>query len=223
MLTTTPIWPLGPAQLLDRPARGPADPAPLARPASSCGVVAVGASAGGIPALFQLLGALPASFPLPILVAQHLSRTLPSQLPAVLGCRTRLSVAWAEDGEFARPGHVHVAPPDRHLTVGPEGRLRLCSSPPVRWWPPAVDKLFASAAESFGPRAAAVVLSGALYDGAGGIAAVRAAGGITMAQDEASAGHFDMPAAAIGLGRADIVFSPRKIAEALQVLAEGST
>ncbi len=199
-----------------------AGPALLSCPASPC-VVVVGASAGGILALGQILGALPPSFPLPILVVLHLSRTLPSRLPAVLGYRTRLSVAWAEDGEIARPGHVHVAPRDRHLTVDLEGRLRLCSSPPLRWWRPAVDKLFASAAASFGPRAVAVVLSGVLTDGAAGIAAVCAAGGITMAQDEASAGHFDMPAAAIDLGRADIVFSPRKIAEALQVLAENST
>ena len=193
---------------------------PAPQPAYS--VVVISASAGGIPALMDLLSRLPADFALSILVVQHLSAKLPSRLPEVLGFRTPLKVKWAEDGEALNPGTVHVAPRDRHLLVGPGYRIALSSADRVGWWRPAVDALFRSAAEIYGERTIAVVLSGALWDGAKGIAAVREAGGITIVQDEATSDHFDMPAAALDLGRADVMMSPQKIAQALQVLAEGA-
>lgn len=186
-------------------------------------VVVIGGSAGGIPALISLLSALPAAFPLPVLVVQHLSTRMPSMLPKVLGWRTDLRVKWAEDGERMRPGTVHIAPADRHLLARPGHRLALSSAPRVGWWRPAVDALFDSAAEVYGARVAAVVLSGAMWDGAKGIAAVARRGGITIVQDEATSGHFDMPAAALDLGRADLFMSPQKIAAALQVLVEASS
>ena len=83
-----------------------------------------------------------------------------------------------------------------------------------------MDVLFQSAAEVYGAGVAAVVLSGAMWDGAKGIAAIAARGGITIAQDEASSGYFDMPASAIDLGRADLIMSPTKMATALQALFE---
>ncbi|HEY8614419.1 MAG TPA: chemotaxis protein CheB, partial [Roseomonas sp.] len=183
---------------------------------SICDLVVVGGSAGGIPALISLLKALPTDFPLPILVVQHLSRKVPSRLPEVLQWHTRWAVKWAEDGEPIRPGMVYVGPADRHLLVEPDQRLVLSSAPPVGWWRPAVDALFQSAAEVYGERVAAVVLSGAMWDGAKGMAAVASQGGITIVQDEATCGHFDMPACALDLGRADLIMSPGKIAEVLQ-------
>ena len=179
----------------------------------------VGGSAGGIPALITLLQALPAGFPLPILVVQHLSRCIPSRLPEVLHWQTGRAVKWAEDGEPMQAGMVYVGPVDRHLLVGPDQRLVLSSAPPVEWWRPAVDALFQSAADVYGERVAAVVLSGIMWDGTRGIAAIASRGGITIVQDEATSGHFDMPASAIDLGRADLVMNPGKIAEALEVLA----
>jgi len=122
-------------------------------------------------------------------------------------------------GEKALPGHVYVAPSDRHLLLQPNGRLALCDAAPVDWWRPAVDRLFESAAASLGPRAIGVVLSGSLYDGMRGTAAIRRAGGLTIAQSEKSCDHFEMPAAAIDWGGADIVLPPAKIAEALIVAA----
>ncbi|WP_210529648.1 chemotaxis protein CheB [Rubellimicrobium arenae] len=201
--------------------RSPLSPRPCDAPLAAAlayDVVVIGASAGGIAALHDLLSRLSADFPLPVLLAQHLSATLPSKLPEVLGYRTGLRTKWAEDGEALRPGTVFVAPPDRHLLVGPERRLALSSAERVGWWRPAVDVLFRSAADAFGDRTIAVVLSGAMWDGARGMRAVAEAGGITIAQDEASAGHFDMPAAALDLGRADLAMAPGKIAQALQVL-----
>lgn len=180
-------------------------------------VVAIGCSAGGIRALHQLLGELPANFKLPILLSAHLSKTLPSRLPEVLGFKTSLRVKWAEDGETMRGGMVYVAPRNLHLTIRSCGRITLDSSAPMRWWRPAVDRLLTSAAEAFGARAIGIILSGAMWDGAQGIAAIASAGGLTMTQDT-SADHFEMPAAAIDLGGADIVLSPAKIAEALLAL-----
>jgi two-component system chemotaxis response regulator CheB len=189
-------------------------------PALAHDVVVVGGSAGGIPVLIKLLSALPAHFPLPILVVQHLSATLPSRLPDVLGWRTPLRVKWAEDGEALEPGTVYVAPPDRHLLVRPENRIALSSADRVGWWRPAVDALFLSAAEVCGARTVAIVLSGMMSDGTVGIAAVAGAGGITIAQNEATSDHFDMPAFALDIGHADLMMGPEEIIRALQVLAD---
>lgn len=184
-----------------------------------CRLIAIGGSAGGIPALIAVLSALPADFRLPILVVQHLSAAMPSSLPEVLGWRSRLPVKWAEDREPALPGVVYVAPPDRHLVLTPDFRLALSAAAKVGRWRPAVDALFMSAAEVCGEGLAAIVLSGAMWDGAAGIAAVARCGGITIVQDEASSRFFDMPGAALDLGRADIVLSPDRIARALRLLA----
>jgi len=187
---------------------------------SSCDLVVVGGSAGGIPALISLLQALPTNFPLPILAVQHMPRQFPSKLPKVLQWHTKRPVKWAEDGEAIKAGMVYIGPADRHLLVGPNRRLVLSSAPKVGWWRPAVDVLFQSAAEIYGARVAAVVLSGAMWDGAKGIAAIASQGGITIAQDEETSDHFDMPASAIDLGRADLIMSPTKMAKALQALSK---
>jgi len=197
------------------------DPTAPALQASPYRVVVIGGSAGGFPALASLLSALPPDFGLPILVVLHLSATQPSKLPAVVGYHTPLRVKWAEHGERMRAGIVYVAPPDRHLLVREGERVALSQSERRGWWRPAVDTLFESAAADYGESVIAVVLSGAMWDGAKGVAAVGAAGGITIAQDEATSDHFDMPAAALDLGFADVMMSPRRIAEALQVLSPG--
>jgi len=180
----------------------------------------IGGSAGGVPALIELLAALPVDFPLPILIVQHLAPTGPDTLTRVLGFKTKLKVKWAEQGELALPGHVYVAPRDAHLAIGNEGHLLLSNSARVRHWRPAVDKLFASAAEAFGSRTISIILSGAMDDGANGVALVCAAGGIAMTQDQASAAFFEMPGAAIDIGRADASLSIPKLAHALQLLCE---
>lgn len=198
---------------LNPPALYPAAAAPYS-------VVVIGGSAGAIPALMTLLAALPAHFPLPILVVQHIPRDIPSSLPAVLGWRTRLRVKWAEDGEPTVPGTVHIAPPDRHLILLPHARLGLSFAARIGHWRPAVDALFLSAADVCGDSTVAVVLSGAMWDGAAGMAAIARKGGITIVQDEASSRFSEMPAAALDLGRADVFLTPLRIAGALRVLAE---
>lgn len=182
-------------------------------------MVVIGASAGGVPALIALLSTLPADFPLPILVVQHLSSKERSNLVKVLGWRTALTVKWAEQGEYALPGTVYVAPPDQHLIVGNRTTMLLSSAPKSGWWRPAVDKLFLSAAAVCDSRVIGVILSGAMWDGAKGMASIARAGGITIAQDAGTSIQFDMPAAAIDIGRADLVLPLGKIGEILKFLA----
>jgi two-component system chemotaxis response regulator CheB len=178
-------------------------------------VVVIGASAGGIKALMALLSHLQVDFPYPIHLVLHLSAAKNSELDKVLGKITPLRVKWAEDGEVAMPGTVYIAPRDRHLLIVPGDRIALSSAERVGRWRPAVDALFRSAAQFCGERVIAVVLSGAMWDGAAGIEAVWKHGGLTVVQDEITSEHFDMPAAALDLGHADVALNPQKIAEFL--------
>jgi two-component system chemotaxis response regulator CheB len=187
---------------------------------SSFGVVAVGGSAGALEALIHIFGRLPAAFGIPILLVQHLPRRGESNLPLVLGRRTFLRVKWAEQGEELHGGTVYVAPINHHLTVAADRTVHLCClSARVNYFRPAIDPLFASVARVFGRRAIAIVLSGMLDDGARGIAEVHRCGGVTMAQNEASSKHFDMPCAAMDFGGSELRLAPQKIAEALRAVA----
>ena len=201
-------------------------PAPEPPAHALCGfdpyrLVAFGGSAGAIPALLAILSCLPADFPIPVVVVQHLAARFESCLPRVLGRHTALRCAWAADGRWPRPGTVHVAPPGTSLTLTAAGRFRVVSGEPKpRLGGPSVDAFLGSMAAVLGSRAVAVVLSGVLSDGADGIRAVRRSGGATMAQRLDTAPHWDMPAAALDFGKADLQMSPERIAQALLVLAE---
>jgi two-component system chemotaxis response regulator CheB len=181
-------------------------------------VVVIGASAGGLAALATLLEGLPASFPVGLALVLHLSRHHPSVLTGVLARHTPLHVGWAHEGELLHAGHLFVAPPDHHLVVQAGGTLSLVDSPPVRHSRPAVDPLFASAADVFGPRALAVILSGSGTDGTAGALAVHRAGGVVIAQDEASSEYFGMPGEAIESGGVTHVLPLDVIATALHRL-----
>ena len=121
-------------------------------------VIVVGASAGGVSALQQLLAALPADLPMPVLVVLHLPRDRPSRIADLLGLRCPLAVREAEDKQPLAPGTVTFAPPDYHLLVDRGGALSLSVDPPVVWSRPAVDVLFESAADAFGADLTAIVL-----------------------------------------------------------------
>jgi two-component system chemotaxis response regulator CheB len=146
-------------------------------------VIALGSSAGGLHALSVILAALPADFPAPVLVAQHLSPDFPSEMAHILGRHTALRVKQAEQGERLYAGWVYVAPPGKHLVACADGSLALTSTPRVHHCRPSADVLLKSVAASFGVRAVGVILTGGDGDGAAGIQAIKAAGGITMAQD----------------------------------------
>jgi two-component system chemotaxis response regulator CheB len=183
-------------------------------------VVVIGASAGGIGALAAVLGALPARFPVAIALVVHLSPDHPSHLPQVLARHSRLPVTWAHEGEALSPGVIYAAPQDRHLLLTGhghpgDGHISLAETPRVQFSRPSVDQLFISAAASFGSRTLAVVLSGNGHDGREGVLAVQHAGGVVIAQDEASSEYFSMPREAIQTGAVTFVLPLDGIAGAI--------
>jgi two-component system chemotaxis response regulator CheB len=175
-------------------------------------VVGVGASAGGIAAIQEVLHGLPADFPASVVVVLHLMPDHTSYLAEVLARKSPLPVVQAEHGQSLEHGHVYVAPPDNHLTVGSDGRLALDQSPPVRFLRPSIDLFLSSLADSYDGRAVAVILSGAGGDGAVGVTRVKAAGGTVLAQEARSAEHDGMPEAAAATGAVDSILPLEQIA-----------
>jgi two-component system chemotaxis response regulator CheB len=187
-------------------------------PNAAFDLVPLAASAGGVPALRALVSRLPPDFPAPLALVLHLSPAYPSRLPELLRSWGRLDAAFAAEGDRPRAGTVHVAPPDRHLIVRPDGRLGLLDTAKVHHTRPAADPLFTTAAARFGPRTLAVVLTGLGRDGTAGALAVRAAGGVVLAQEPSTAYAAGMPAAVIASGAADLVLSPEGLGSALVAL-----
>jgi two-component system chemotaxis response regulator CheB len=181
-------------------------------------VVAVASSAGGLQALSRLLSAVPADFPAAIVVVQHLDPRHRSLMADILSRRTPLKVKQAEEGDDLSPGTVHIAPPNKHLLVNPDGTLTLAQSELVHFVRPSADLLFESVAASYKDRAIAVVLTGTGSDGTMGVQAIKKMGGTVIAQDEATSEFFGMPGAAIQTGRVDFVLPLAEIPAALVTL-----
>ena len=179
-------------------------------------VVAVAASAGGIPAIGQFLSSLRADVPDAILIVQHLAPAHVSMLPTILGRYTRMPTLEARDGVFLERGAVWIAPPGRHLVVNLDSSLSLTDSAPIHYVRPSADVLFESVAQTFGPRAIAVVLSGAGQDGAHGCEVIKQHGGIVLVQRECGDVFFSgMPDAATRSGVVDAVLPAREIGRAI--------
>jgi two-component system chemotaxis response regulator CheB len=176
--------------------------------------VAVGASAGGVPVLRELVAALPADLPAAVLVVLHLDPRARSLLPALLRTATALRVVDVRDEAVVEAGAVYVGIPDRHLFVA-EGRIRLGISEPVHHFRPSIDYLFESVAAAWRRAAIGVILTGNGSDGARGIVAVKEAGGATFAQDPREAPFPGMPQAAIATGHVDSILSVVALGEAI--------
>jgi two-component system, chemotaxis family, protein-glutamate methylesterase/glutaminase len=161
--------------------------------------VGIGASVGGPSALVDLLGELPGDYPLPMLIVQHMAPGFGIGLADWLNRNVAAPVALAEDGGMLRPG-IWIAPDGVHLRLGPTMRLSLDATTVNGAHRPSLDVLFKSLATSLGAEAVGVVLTGMGRDGAEGVRAIGAVGGLTMAQDEASSAVFGMPKAAIDVG-----------------------
>ncbi|KUI43945.1 protein-glutamate methylesterase [Mycobacterium sp. IS-1590] len=160
------------------------------------GVVAVGASAGGVEALTHLVGGLTPDLPYAVLIVLHIPPNAPSILAKILDRGGPLPAETATDGTAIQPGHIYVCAPDRHL-LAVDGRMLLSRGPTESGHRPAINALFRSVALSYGPRAIGVLLSGVLDDGVSGAAAIRSRGGTTVVQSPSDALFATMPRNAI--------------------------
>jgi two-component system chemotaxis response regulator CheB len=197
----------------------------MSAPASLTGridAIVIGASAGGIEALMTLLPALSASVSIPLFIVLHLPRDRPSLLPEVFAPKCRLAVCEAQDKEPVRPGTVYFAPPDYHLLIDAGPTLALSSDELVNYSRPSIDVLFESAADVYGARLLGVVLTGANEDGAAGLAAVSAAGGITIVQQPHSAQVKSMVLSALNRSPTSHVLELEGIAGLLATLNQGT-
>jgi two-component system, chemotaxis family, protein-glutamate methylesterase/glutaminase len=177
--------------------------------------IAIGASAGGVEALTTLLPALPADLPAAVFVVIHLPRERPSLLAEVFRARCTLPVVEALDKEPVRPGHVYIAPPDYHLLLDQGPQLALSVDALQHFSRPSIDVLFESAADVYGPRLLALLLTGANEDGAAGLQSVRRAGGCALVQTPEEAYASAMPAAALRAGPVDGVMPLLQLAHLL--------
>ncbi|HTM35106.1 MAG TPA: chemotaxis protein CheB [Terriglobales bacterium] len=184
-----------------------------------CELIAIGASAGGLPALMKIVPTLAPDGPA-ILIVQHLDPRHKSQIPALLSRKTSYRVKEAEDGEPIVQGTIYVGPADEHLLVS-EGKIQLAHSRLIRFSRPSIDVMFASVAATYGGRAIGVILSGSNRDGADGIAAIKRAGGVTVAQSPDSAEYRVMPQASIDTGCVDHVIPLDTMGKTLSSLSHG--
>src|SRR5687768_9810566 len=159
-------------------------------------VVVVGASAGGIEALRELVAGLPADFPAPVCIVLHTAPQAPGVLDSILSRSGPLPARNAADRDRLEPGRIYIAPPDCHLLVEP-GRTRVTKGPRENRFRPAIDPLFRSAAQVFGPGAIGVVLTGSLDDGTSGLDVIKRLGGTAVVQDPVDALYPSMPQSAI--------------------------
>lgn len=167
--------------------------------------VAIGASAGGIDAVFTLLQGLQPPLDAAVIVVLHLPPQHDSHLVQVFGHRTGVPVREAEPRAPVRPGAVYVAPAGYHLLVEHDRTFSLSCDAPVLFSRPSIDVLFESCAEAYGPQLLGMILTGANEDGAAGLAAVKRLGGVAAVQDPAEAAHPTMPAAALEAAQPDFV------------------
>lgn len=174
----------------------------------------IGGSAGAFEPLGRLVALLPKDLPASVFVALHLSPDFPSVIPQLLAKRSQVPVRHAMNHEVIQGGTVLVAPPDHHLLIQ-DSEVVLSRGPKENRHRPAIDVLFRSAARTYGPRVAAVVLSGQLDDGSAGLMAVKMRGGLSIVQDPKEAMAPEMPTRAIEYAGADHVLSVDQIAEFL--------
>ena len=180
-------------------------------------IIAIGASTGGTEAIREVLQALPPDAPA-IVISQHIPAAFSKPFADRMNRVSQMSVCEAQDGQYILPGHVYIAPGDRHLLVARDGARYLCrlsDGPHVNRHRPSVDVMFRSVAQNVGPNAVGVILTGMGDDGARGLKEMLDAGAPTIAQDEASSVVWGMPGVAVKLGAAQNVLPLHRIPQEL--------
>ncbi|HEY3777629.1 MAG TPA: chemotaxis protein CheB [Rhizomicrobium sp.] len=159
-------------------------------------IVTIGASAGGVESLREVVKGLPADFPAPVFVVLHIPAYQPSALPRILQNSGSLAACHPKDGEPIRPNRIYVAPPDHHMLVDTQ-TIGVKKGPKENRFRPSIDTLFRSAAYSFGSNVIGVVLSGALDDGTSGLWTIKRLGGTTVVQEPKNSRFESMPLSAL--------------------------
>lgn len=177
-------------------------------------IIVMGGSAGGIEALLAVVRSLPKDLPAAIFVVVHIPPYSVSRLPEILTRAAHLPASHARDGERIEHGRIYIAPPDHHLILKNQ-HMELSRGPRENHSRPAIDPLFRSAARAYGRRVSGVILSGALYDGAAGLLAVKGRGGTAIVQDPDEAAVPSMPRSALKLVDVDHILPAQHIGDEL--------
>lgn len=175
------------------------------------GAIVIGASAGGIKALLNLLGALPANFTVPIIIVVHMPGSRESRLVAIFQYHMAAKVTTAEDKDRILPGHVYFAGPGYHLSIECDRSFSISCEEPIHYSRPSIDILMLSAADTYGDSLLGILLTGANQDGAEGMARIHEVGGITIIQDPREAEIATMPQSALNLFTPDFILPLREI------------
>jgi two-component system chemotaxis response regulator CheB len=197
------------------PVQTPPPIKPTLRSNQQIEVVAIGTSTGGPNALAEVLPRLPKHFPVPVVVVQHMPAIFTRLLAERLATQSAIPVEEGRAGAKLVPGHAWIAPGNFHMKVlraGAEWHLSLNQSPPENFCRPAVDVMFRSVAQAFGPNVLGVVMTGMGSDGMLGARAIRDAGGSILVQDEASSVVWGMPGLIYASGLADAVYPLEQLA-----------
>jgi len=179
-------------------------------------LVVIASSTGGPQTLMQLIPAIPRDFPGTIVLVQHMPGTFTSQFSKQLAEVAGLKVKEAEHGDELKAGTIYVCPGSHHLRISGSGRIDLQEGERINGYRPCADLALESAAAFAGPMCVGVILTGMGADGSKGVQAVKAGGGHVIAQDEATAVIFGMPAEAIKTGAVDQVLGIESIASTLE-------
>ena len=185
--------------------------------------IVIGSSAGGLRALMMLLAYLPKSYPLPIIIVQHLLDGNESMLAELLNEKATITVKEAEDKEAVQHGYAYISPPGYHLLIEEDHSLSLSMDPRVNFSRPSIDVLFESAAFVYENRCIGIVLTGASGDGSQGLNRIKANGGLTVVQDPATAEYSTMPKAAIQATAVDHILTLEQMGQFLIDIVGGAS
>ncbi len=181
-------------------------------------IIVIGASAGGVEALKELVSRLPADLPAVVFIVLHVSPHGTSVLPQILSRAGRLPAQHATDGQVFSTANIYIAPPNHHLLIK-SGYIKLTQGPKENGHRPAVDVLFRTASRAYGPRVIGVVLSGVLDDGSAGLISIKRYSGLAVVQDPADAMYPGMPQSAIEADDPDYIVPVSEMAALLIELA----
>jgi two-component system chemotaxis response regulator CheB len=192
----------------------PKRPPQVSKP-GEIGMIGVGGSTGAPGVIAEILSGVATKSTAPILIVQHMARGFVEGFAQWLSNTTHFPVTVGAQGTTVQPGHAYLCPDDRHMGVDAGGRIVLSDTAPEEGFRPSANFLFRSISQSFGRGAMGVLLTGMGRDGAAGLLALRQAGGLTVAQDEASCVVYGMPREAVALGAVQHVLPPVEIARVI--------